>query len=133
MRIGSSNAAWLIGFAPDVEEVAGTTPSAAGPAGSNDIFSNPPPGTAGSFKAGSEVGSETSGVSSRVINDVEAGVSAGFQLAAAAGPLCDEPLWGVAIEVQPSQGLFPIFLSVLDCVDFRGFTDSCRVAQIVRL
>jgi len=31
--------------------------------------------------------------------DVEAGVVSGFQMAAAAGPLCDEPLWGVALEV----------------------------------
>lgn len=31
---------------------------------------------------------------------VEAGVAAGFQLATAAGPLCDEPMWGVAFEVH---------------------------------
>lgn len=30
---------------------------------------------------------------------VEAGVMAGFQMASAAGPLCDEPLWGIAFEV----------------------------------
>lgn len=33
-------------------------------------------------------------------HSVETGVAAGFQLAAAAGPLCDEPLWGVAVEVR---------------------------------
>lgn len=33
---------------------------------------------------------------------VEAGVSTGFQLATAAGPLCDEPMWGVAFEVRPA-------------------------------
>lgn len=31
---------------------------------------------------------------------VESGVVAGFQLATAAGPLCDEPMWGVAFEVE---------------------------------
>lgn len=34
---------------------------------------------------------------------VEAGVSTGFQLATAAGPLCDEPMWGVAFEVRPAD------------------------------
>lgn len=31
---------------------------------------------------------------------VESGVVAGFQMATAAGPLCDEPMWGVAFEVE---------------------------------
>jgi len=31
---------------------------------------------------------------------LESGVVAGFQLATAAGPLCEEPLWGVAFEVE---------------------------------
>lgn len=31
---------------------------------------------------------------------VESGLLAGFQLATAAGPLCDEPMWGVAFEVS---------------------------------
>ena len=31
---------------------------------------------------------------------VESGVAAGFQMASAAGPLCDEPFWGVAIQVE---------------------------------
>ena len=30
------------------------------------------------------------------------GIVAGFQLASAAGPLCDEPLWGIAFEVRLS-------------------------------
>lgn len=39
------------------------------------------------------------GVPGAVRHAVSAGVAAGFQMAAAAGPLCDEPLWGVAFEV----------------------------------
>ena len=35
----------------------------------------------------------------RLRHSVEAGVMAGFQMASAAGPLCDEPLWGVTFEV----------------------------------
>ncbi len=38
---------------------------------------------------------------------VESGVSSGFQLAAAAGPLCDEPLWGIAFEVHLWPSLQP--------------------------
>ena len=33
------------------------------------------------------------------LHAVESGVASGFQLASAAGPLCDEPMWGVAFEV----------------------------------
>ena len=36
----------------------------------------------------------------RAAGDVAAGVAAGFQMASAAGPLCDEPVWGVAFEVS---------------------------------
>ncbi|PRW32859.1 ribosomal S5 Elongation factor G III V family [Chlorella sorokiniana] len=38
---------------------------------------------------------------------VESGVASGFQMAAAAGPLCDEPLWGVAIAVEARFNLPP--------------------------
>jgi ribosome assembly protein 1 len=36
---------------------------------------------------------------------IEAGVASGFQLASAAGPLCDEPLWGVAVAVEARLNL----------------------------
>ena len=39
-------------------------------------------------------------LSQYVSHSVEAGVAGGFQLAAGAGPLCDEPLWGVIFEVE---------------------------------
>jgi ribosome assembly protein 1 len=35
-----------------------------------------------------------------ITGSVESGVTAGFQLASAAGPLCDEALWGVVFEVE---------------------------------
>jgi ribosome assembly protein 1 len=41
-----------------------------------------------------------SGLWPHITGSVESGVTAGFQLAAAAGPLCDEPLWGVVFEVE---------------------------------
>ena len=45
----------------------------------------------------------------RAADDAAAGVAAGFQMAAAAGPLCDEPVWGVAFEVQARlEGLVPV-------------------------
>lgn len=39
---------------------------------------------------------------------VEASVVSGFELAAAAGPLCDEPLWGVVLEAQARFNLTPM-------------------------
>lgn len=35
-----------------------------------------------------------------ITSSVESGVTAGFQLAAGAGPLCDESMWGVVFEVE---------------------------------
>ena len=34
-----------------------------------------------------------------VLHSIQSGLASGFQLATAAGPLCDEPMWGVAFEV----------------------------------
>lgn len=34
---------------------------------------------------------------------VESGIAAGFQIATANGPLCAEPMWGVAFEVSSLQ------------------------------
>ena len=39
----------------------------------------------------------------RLKHSVESGVVHGFQLASAAGPLCDEPMWGIAFEVYIGQ------------------------------
>ena len=38
---------------------------------------------------------------------IESGVASGFQLASATGPLCDEPLWGVAVQVEARLNLSP--------------------------
>ncbi|KAG2439846.1 hypothetical protein HYH02_010478 [Chlamydomonas schloesseri] len=35
-----------------------------------------------------------------LVSTVESGVVAGFQLATSSGPLCEEPLWGVAFELE---------------------------------
>ncbi len=34
-----------------------------------------------------------------VLHSIQSGLASGFQLATAAGPLCDEPMWGIAFEV----------------------------------
>lgn len=34
------------------------------------------------------------------VQAIESGVAAGFQMAAKAGPLCAEPLWGVAFQLE---------------------------------
>ena len=39
----------------------------------------------------------------RLKHSVESGVMHGFQLASAAGPLCDEPMWGIAFEVNAAK------------------------------
>ena len=39
--------------------------------------------------------------SAYVQRSIESGIAAGYQLATASGPLCDEPLWGLAFEVGP--------------------------------
>ena len=51
------------------------------------------------------------GVPAHVLHSIQSGLATGFQLATAAGPLCDEPMWGVAFEVSvwtalPFRGRF---------------------------
>ena len=36
----------------------------------------------------------------RIKHSAESGIMHGFQLATSAGPLCDEPMWGTAFEVE---------------------------------
>jgi ribosome assembly protein 1 len=45
-------------------------------------------------------GNEGSDLVDYITHSVQSGISAGFQLATAAGPLCDEPMWGVAFQVE---------------------------------
>lgn len=65
---------------------------------------------------------------------IESGVSAGFQIASAAGPLCDEPLWGVAYEVRSgirlkclSESLCPsLFPALQSSSALRDSPQMCR-------
>lgn len=36
---------------------------------------------------------------------IESGIASGFQMACAAGPLCQDPLWGVAVELSVGLAL----------------------------
>lgn len=50
-------------------------------------------------------GSETKGHSmghgwDRLQHSMESGIMHGYQLATSAGPLCDEPMWGISFEVE---------------------------------
>ena len=83
ISIGTPEAAALMGFH---EPQPGAAAPAAAANGSG--HSGEQPGTADQAPAREQLR-----------HSVESGVAAGFQLAAAAGPLCDEPLWGVAVEV----------------------------------
>lgn len=67
------------------------SPTAAGVLGITD--DTPPPSSVPQQQAESE------NEATSWQHSIEAGVVAGFQLATSAGPLCDEPLWGVAFQV----------------------------------
>ena len=43
---------------------------------------------------------DTEEVPQHVLHSIQSGLATGFQLATAAGPLCDEPMWGIAFEVR---------------------------------
>ena len=51
-------------------------------------------------QAGHEQQLDSSEVPPHVLHSIQSGLASGFQLASAAGPLCDEPMWGVAFEVR---------------------------------
>ena len=86
ISVGTPDAAALLGFCKPQPGAA--TPAAATNGGGHSGEQRPQPG-----------GAEQSPGREQLRHSVEAGVAAGFQLAVAAGPLCDEPLWGVAVEV----------------------------------
>lgn len=77
------------------------------------------------------------GVPPHVLHSIQSGLATGFQLAAAAGPLCDEPMWGIAFEVRISplqHGLKicrhspvgHIVWSNLDLYDIRARSSCCH-------
>ncbi|KAG2443951.1 hypothetical protein HXX76_002290 [Chlamydomonas incerta] len=81
LRLGSPLAARSLGLVPDSSSCAGSG------------------GTDGGAGAGAR--SEQWPESMRhLVSTVESGVVAGFQLATSSGPLCEEPLWGVAFELE---------------------------------
>ena len=51
-------------------------------------------------KAGDGVDSDDDAALSVLLNDVSTGIVSGFQLATRAGPMCEEPMWGVAFVVD---------------------------------
>lgn len=54
---------------------------------------------AGASAASEEQSLGSAHVPAHVLHSIQSGLATGFQLASAAGPLCDEPLWGIAFEV----------------------------------
>lgn len=54
---------------------------------------------------------------SHVCSSVQSGVTAGFQLASSAGPLCDEAMWGVAFELEVRLLLPPSGGATLDLAE----------------
>jgi hypothetical protein len=90
MRIGACEAAALLGFCDAPHANGAASAPANGAAGAGGA-ARPP---------GSDPGDGCAAAAEQLQHSVEAGVAAGFQLAAAAGPLCDEPLWGVAFEAR---------------------------------
>jgi hypothetical protein len=52
---------------------------------------------------------------------IESGISAGFQMACAAGPLCQDPLWGVAMELSVALAVdsFNFSTDAWDSLDLR--------------
>ena len=59
-----------------------------------------------------------------VQRSLEAGINAGFQLATANGPLCDEPMWGLVFEVSSSAHTPTCKLTIipLSCIQGLGFS-----------
>lgn len=90
MRVGGHEAAALLGFC-DAPRANGAASAPANGAAGGGGAARPP---------GSDPGGGCAAAAEQLQHSVEAGIAAGFQLAAAAGPLCDEPLWGVAFEAR---------------------------------
>ncbi|KAL4448964.1 hypothetical protein ABPG77_007681 [Micractinium sp. CCAP 211/92] len=89
----------------DLSHQLASTLNVAGPADSSAAAAGAENGSAAAGDA-EEGTSEALGGSLEYLRySVESGVAAGFQLASAAGPLCDEPLWGVAFQVEARLNL----------------------------
>ena len=115
--LGDDRAAGLLGFAADPAAAAGDGDGLAsqlaqlgrGDDAASDTSSRPPSRAGPPLAAASAgTGADTEAAAAaeaasnwhHVRSSVESGAVAGFSLAAAAGPLMDEPLWGVAFELE---------------------------------
>ncbi|KAK9830922.1 hypothetical protein WJX81_005694 [Elliptochloris bilobata] len=90
IRVGTPEAAALLGFCGRPPPSGGAAPVIANGGRSGKQYA----------QGGNECHPEEGAAVQQLQHSVEAGIVAGFQLATAAGPLCDEPLWGVALEVE---------------------------------
>ncbi|KAK1376288.1 hypothetical protein POM88_032481 [Heracleum sosnowskyi] len=59
-----------------------------------------------------------------VESTLESSAMSGFQLASAAGPLCDEPMWGLAFVVEEGSPL--MVHACLPVTESFGFADELR-------
>ena len=92
----------------DLSHQLGSMLSVSDPAGSPAAAAAAENGSSAETDAGAaegEVGSALGRSLEYLRYSVESGVAAGFQLASAAGPLCDEPLWGLAFQVEARLNL----------------------------
>ena len=105
----------------------GGTAAAAVAAAANDSSSGGGGGGGGGVTSSSGLG----GSLEYLRYSVESGVAAGFQMAAAAGPLCDEPLWGVAFAVEAQLNLPPGAGSA-GAGDHRGGSAAAAAASLAR-
>jgi ribosome assembly protein 1 len=96
VRLGQPEAAAALGL---------LSPQGEGAAASSSSSRLPPPGASISTALPAERLPDDTWA--HVREAVADGVVAGFNLAAAAGPLCEEPLWGVAFEVEARLVLPP--------------------------
>ena len=116
--LGFAEAAGKLGLAAGSESAAEHASSAvahlSSQLGGLDVGAADPGGAAANGSAGADAaasGSEAGEALGRSLEylrySIESGVASGFQLAAAAGPLCDEPLWGLAFQVEARLNLPP--------------------------
>jgi len=74
-----------------------------------------------------------------VHHSIESGVASGFELATAAGPLCDEPMWGLSFQIEACLNINPAVAQnssssshddILD-TNNNGSTSSIEVLQLL--
>lgn len=74
-----------------------------------------------------------------VHHSIESGVASGFELATAAGPLCDEPMWGLSFQIEARLNINPAVAqssstsSAVDALNTNNneYTSSIEVLQLL--